>query len=302
MKRILSLIFITSILIFSLLLPNTLFARTQDNNAFSIYINKFSLDPNPIPVGDLAVSRVKVKEGERIIDIKFLGKDIPFYPFGPNEYWFLLGVGLKNKPGIYPLTIKLKRLSHYVTIKTDIHIAYRFFPEQFLHLPKNMVDLKGPILKRVLQDERIVERIVSRVHRKVLWTPPFIWPVRGKIISTFGLKRILNGEPRSQHRGLDLKAPYGTPVKATNSGKVALVRNCYLSGRTVIIDHGGGLYSLYAHLSRIYVLPGEYVKKGQVIGLSGKSGRATGPHLHWGISYLGVRVDPKELMSILGES
>jgi len=276
------------------------FIKNQEN-LFN-YIDKFTLDPNPIPIGDIAVSRIKVKSNEKIVDIKFLGKDIPFYPFGPNEYWFLLGVGLKNKPGYYPLIIKIRKANKILTTKVNIYISYRFFPEQFLHLPKKMVDLKGSILKRVLQDERIIEKVVSKVHKHVLWIPPFIWPVRGKIISEFGLKRILNGEPRSQHRGVDIKAPYGTPVKATNSGKVALVRNCYLSGKTVIIDHGGGLYSLYAHLSRVYVLTGQYVKKGQVIGLSGKSGRATGPHLHWGISYLGVRVDPKELMSILGES
>jgi len=278
------------------------FSLAENEESFSNYINKFTLDPNPIPIGDLAVSRIKVKPNEKIVDIRFLGKDIPFYPFGPNEYWFLLGVGLKNKPGNHPLVIKIKKANNILTTKIDIDVAYRSFPKQFLHLPKNMVDLKGPILKRVLKDERIVERVVSRVHKKILWIPPFIWPVRGKIISAFGLKRILDGEPRSQHRGVDIRAPYGTPVKATNSGRVALVRYCYLSGRTVIIDHGGGLYSLYAHLSRVYVLPGQYVRKGQVIGLSGQSGRATGPHLHWGMSYLGVRIDPKELMSILGKS
>ena len=297
-------IFRISVLFFVLffLSVSVSFSLTRNKGDFSNHINKFILDPNPIPIGDLSISRIKVKPNEKILDIKFLGKDIPFYKIAPSEYWFLLGVGLKNKPGNHPLIIKLKNANNISIIKIYINVAYRSFPEQFLHLPKNMVDLRGSTLRRVLQDEKVIERVVSRVYKKRLWTPPFIWPVKGKIISAFGLRRILNGEPRSQHRGVDLRAPYGTPVKATNSGRVALVRDCYLSGRTVIIDHGGGLYSLYAHLSRVYVLPGQYVKKGQVIGLSGKSGRATGPHLHWGMSYLGVRIDPKELMSILGKS
>jgi len=299
-KKIFKVSFIFFILFF--LGVSVSFSLAGNKESFSNYIDKFTLDPNPIPIGDLAVSRIKVKPNEKIVAIRFLEKDIPFYPFGPNEYWFLLGVGLKNKPGNHPLVIKIKKANNILITKIDIDIAYRSFPEQFLHLPKNMVDLRGSTLRRVLQDERVIERVVSRVHKNILWTPPFIWPVRGKIISKFGLKRILNGEPRSQHRGLDLQAPYGTPIRATNSGKIALVRNCYLSGLTVIIDHGGGLYSLYAHLSRVYVFPGQHVEKGQIIGRSGQSGRATGPHLHWGISYLGVRVDPKELMSILGES
>ncbi len=297
--RIFSFLSLTCILSISIFLTGIAYAGTPvslEKAQVSLHV-----EPNPIPVGDLALVTLTTSQNDRLMDVEFMNKHIPYYPLGKNKYWFFLVAGLKTEPGRYPLHVKIDQTDRTVTAATTIYVEYRSFPMQNLTLPKNMVNLKGRILRRVLTDERVIERTVSKVHKKILWIPPFIWPVKGKIISAFGLKRILDGEPRSQHRGVDLEAPYGTPVKAANCGKIALIRNCYLSGRTVIIDHGGGLYTLYAHLSRVYVRQGDYIDRGQTIGLSGQSGRATGPHLHWGISYLGIRIDPQAFMSILGE-
>ncbi|MDR2695609.1 MAG: M23 family metallopeptidase [Deltaproteobacteria bacterium] len=121
-------------------------------------------------------------------------------------------------------------------------------------------------------------------------------PVPGEISSAFGLRRIFNGQPRSQHKGLDLRGAAGTPVLAMADGTVALAEELYFSGNVVYLDHGLGLFSMYAHLSAIDVRPGQQVSAGQALGKVGSTGRVTGPHLHLGCYALGMAVDPTPLM------
>jgi murein DD-endopeptidase MepM/ murein hydrolase activator NlpD len=114
----------------------------------------------------------------------------------------------------------------------------------------------------------------------------------------FGEKRIYNNVPRSSHSGIDIAAPFGSPARASNSGRVVLARDLYFSGKTVIIDHGLGLFTYYCHFSRLKVSRGEAVEKGSVIALTGSTGRSTGPHLHWGVRLHGSRVDPAALLGL----
>jgi murein DD-endopeptidase MepM/ murein hydrolase activator NlpD len=124
--------------------------------------------------------------------------------------------------------------------------------------------------------------------------------VQADISSPFGYRRVINGAPRAPHTGVDLRAPMGTEVLAANSGRVALVGNFFFSGDSLVLDHGAGLYTTYFHLSEFKVREGAEVQKGEVIGLSGMTGRVTGPHLHWGARLNGARVDPFELVKKLG--
>lgn len=121
---------------------------------------------------------------------------------------------------------------------------------------------------------------------------PFVWPTGGIISGVYGSQRILNGQPRRPHFGVDIAAPRGTPVYAPAEGKVTLAASMVLSGNTLMIDHGYGLRSTFMHLNRLLVKPGSWVKKGQQVGEVGATGRATGPHLHWGMSWFNVRLDP----------
>jgi murein DD-endopeptidase MepM/ murein hydrolase activator NlpD len=114
----------------------------------------------------------------------------------------------------------------------------------------------------------------------MLWTTPFTVPIAGESGTNFGHRRVFNGQPRAPHAGADLKATTGTPIHSTNRGRVVLAKNLFFTGNTVILDHGLGIYSLYAHLSRIDVAVGTIVTNGQLIGLAGATGRVTGPHLH----------------------
>ncbi|HJT17882.1 MAG TPA: M23 family metallopeptidase, partial [Thermoanaerobaculia bacterium] len=127
---------------------------------------------------------------------------------------------------------------------------------------------------------------------------PFIDPIAGVKGTNFGVRRIFNGEPRAPHSGADLHAAAGTPVHATNRGRVVLAKNLFFTGNTVLLDHGFGIYSLYAHLSRIDVHAGETVNRGEVVGLVGATGRVTAPHLHWGMRVQGARVDPFSLVGV----
>jgi murein DD-endopeptidase MepM/ murein hydrolase activator NlpD len=120
-------------------------------------------------------------------------------------------------------------------------------------------------------------------------------PTDGPILNSFGRRRIINGEPRNPHTGEDIAAPEGAPVVASNSGVVRLIADHFFSGHSVFIDHGDGLYTMYFHLSKALVVPSQRVRKGEMIGLVGASGRATGPHLHWGARLNGARVNPLAL-------
>jgi murein DD-endopeptidase MepM/ murein hydrolase activator NlpD len=133
-----------------------------------------------------------------------------------------------------------------------------------------------------------------------LWTAPFVRPVDDPANSAFGTRSIFNGQPRGAHSGADFLSPAGRPVKAPNAGRVVLAKNLYYSGNTVIIDHGLGVFTYFAHFSKIDVAVGDIVTPGQIVGLVGATGRVTGAHLHWTLRVSGARVDPLSLLELLG--
>ncbi len=273
----------------------------QDINAASAPVS-IHVEPERIFLGGLALVRVETRGHIEGLNLRFLGNKIPCRP-GPRgrDYSALIGVGLDCRPGTHILTVKWQGPGGPDLYPYKVQIVARSFPEERLTVPERMVRFSPRVLKQVLDDQRAINRTCDRVSTEFYWQRPFIWPVHSKILSPFGLRRIFNGRPRSPHSGVDLRASEGTPVLATNYGRVALVRDCYLSGKTIVLDHGGGLYTLYAHLMSPKVKEGQKVRPGQVIGLSGATGRATGPHLHWGVSLFGKRLDPVKLMALLGK-
>jgi murein DD-endopeptidase MepM/ murein hydrolase activator NlpD len=158
-------------------------------------------------------------------------------------------------------------------------------------------------LARIEADFRLIEEAKRRDTDGVGFIEPVAWPVLGPISGVYGSQRILNGEPRSPHRGLDVAAPAGTPVGAMASGVVSLAEiDMYYTGGTVMIDHGHGLHSIYVHLQDVLVEPGQPVAQGATLGTVGATGRATGPHLHWGIYWFDRAVDPALLVGPMPES
>jgi murein DD-endopeptidase MepM/ murein hydrolase activator NlpD len=159
-----------------------------------------------------------------------------------------------------------------------------------------MVDFTEETYQRYLAERKELKRVLNQVRAERMWRHSFVTPVEGPITSAFGLRRIFNDKGRNPHSGVDIGAPEGTEVGACNDGIVVFAQELYLEGKTIIIDHGFGLYSIYMHLSEMQARKGDTVHVGEVIGLVGATGRVTGPHLHWGIKLLGAKVDPFSLV------
>jgi murein DD-endopeptidase MepM/ murein hydrolase activator NlpD len=248
---------------------------------------------------------VKVPLSEAATEVKgtFLDRTIPFFrevrAGEPAGYLGLVGIDMQDAPGTYELgvTIKngeqlVKRFSYHVLVTKEK------FAVEHLKLPKDKVDLDDKTLARwKLEQEQVRQALVDNSALR-LWHSGFIEPVNGKRTGIFGSVRILNGQPRNPHNGEDIGAPLGTDVAATNDGVVRLTVDHVFSGRGIFVDHGLGFYSMYFHLSEILVKDGDLVKAGQIIGRVGASGRATGPHLHWGVKLNGARVNPYALLDL----
>lgn len=164
-------------------------------------------------------------------------------------------------------------------------------------LPPSTVTPDPAATARIREDARMVATARQHRDKKPYYTQGFIWPAKGRISGLYGSQRILNGEPRRPHFGLDIAAPTGTEVHAPADGLITMTHpDMYYSGGTIILDHGQGLSSTFLHLSKILVEGGEFVRQGDLIGLIGATGRASGPHLDWRMNWLDRRVDPQPLL------
>jgi murein DD-endopeptidase MepM/ murein hydrolase activator NlpD len=178
-------------------------------------------------------------------------------------------------------------------------IQRREFSVQRLTLPSTMVDLDPETERRAAAETERLRAVYRTISPERLWRGRFVRPVPGTEPGTgFGSRRIINGKPRAPHTGIDFAAERGTPVVAVNSGRVALVGEYFFPGRLVVVDHGLGLHTLYFHLDSIDVAEGDPVDRGQRVGTVGSTGRATGPHLHFGALVGAARVDPASLLSL----
>lgn len=209
-----------------------------------------------------------------------------------------VGLGLDLEPGFYPMEVFIEKAGGWESAGKQIQVTAREFPLKRLWVPERYIKPPPEFRERIKLEGEILSIVYGIETEQWLGEGQFILPSSGKVRSNFGQRRIYNNEIESIHSGIDISEPYGTPVRASNSGRVVLANNLYFSGKTVIIDHGLGLFTSYCHFSRIKVKRGEIVKKGQVIGYAGATGRATGPHLHWGVKVCGKTVDPFSLLSL----
>nr|WP_257644017.1 M23 family metallopeptidase [Luteimonas salinisoli] len=177
---------------------------------------------------------------------------------------------------------------------TRIAVTPRDWPvERVSGVPPKTVDPPPAIAERIRREQARVTEARARDDARADFAQRFAWPVEGRISGRFGNHRVYNGKPGSAHSGMDIAVPSGTPVKAPAAGVVTFAdADLYLTGGTVLLDHGHGISSNFLHLSRIDVQPGDRVEQGRVIGAVGATGRATGPHLHWGMNWFDVRIDP----------
>ncbi len=219
--------------------------------------------------------------------------EVPFFRLDDTgRFGALVGIDLDAPTGKQILTVTV---GDRTVATVPVRITAQHFPIQTLTVPDEMVHLDDATLTRVKQEQQAALNAMAPVTAERWWSGPFVVPTDGPQMNSFGKRRIINGEPRNPHSGEDFSAPEGSQVVAANDGVVRLIGDHFFSGHSIFIDHGDGLYTMYFHLSKVVVTPGQRVRKGEVIGLVGSSGRATGPHLHWGARLNGARINPVEL-------
>lgn len=233
----------------------------------------------------------------------WLGHQLTFSYDASTRTWFALaGVTFETAPGKYPLELTAEQ----TTSKTSLNFT-RTFAVARAHYPQVKVELTvekkftepSPEQQaQIAEGVKIKQDYLSRVTPTREWDGSFTAPADAAISDVYGSQRIFNGEAQRPHWGLDFRVPTGTPVAAMNQGTVLLARFMYFEGNCVVIDHGQGLLTLYFHLSEFKVKEGDEVKRGQIIGLSGGTGRATGPHLHVAVRWQGTYLDPASLIRL----
>ncbi len=210
--------------------------------------------------------------------------------------FFIFGIS-RNSPS----NLDLEIITNKKISKRNINIKKRnWIIERIDGLPRNTVSPDKKTLNRIRNEGALISQRRKVSKDSILFESGFILPAEGRVSGVFGSQRVLNGKPRSPHSGLDLAAPIGTNVVATANGIVSLVHDdMILTGKTLMIDHGFGLHSIYIHLNDIFINEGDSVTQGQVIAGIGVTGRTSGPHLHFGITWYGVKLDPQSVLEVL---
>jgi murein DD-endopeptidase MepM/ murein hydrolase activator NlpD len=210
-----------------------------------------------------------------------------------------VGLDLNIKPGTYFIKILVQsqdgNTDHH---PKEILVLPKEFPTTKLWVDERFVTPPNEVLERIRRESELIRTIYSVYTPQWLGEGVFILPSSGEPDANFGEKRIFNNKPRSSHSGVDISSPFGAEVIASNSGRILLANDLYFAGKSVIIDHGLGVFSFYCHFSKIIATRGTLVNKGEVIGEVGATGRVTGPHLHWSVRINGSRVDPFSLLSL----
>lgn len=211
----------------------------------------------------------------------------------------LWGIDFESAVGIRRLRVdSMGRCGESHRATRDLRIVSGRFPSQTLRVDPAYVEPPPEESERIRKDQEKVARVWAAAPTPRGWSRAFRVPVNAPLRANFGARRMFNGKARSSHNGVDLSAAEGASVAAPAEGTVALAEDLYFSGGTVILDHGGGLFTTYFHMSRIDVRPGDRVAVGEPLGLVGATGRATGPHLHWGARLNGARVNPLDLLKL----
>ncbi len=232
--------------------------------------------------------------------VRFFGSKYIFWKNEKTgEHWAFLGLDLDIRPGNYPVSVVVQMHDGSLkTIKKELQIISKEFPIKKLWVEDKYVSPPAQVLDRIRTEAALIRSIYAIHTSEWLAEGAFVVPTGDKAAPNFGERRFFNDQPRSPHSGVDISSPSGTAVKASNSGRVVLAHELYYAGNAVIIDHGLGVFTFYCHFSSILVKIGDRVKKGQIIGEVGATGRVTGPHLHWSLRVHDSRVDPFSLLNL----
>ncbi len=241
----------------------------------------------PVP-GGVAVLRLESASAPAP-GVHFAGRPQPVVRTG--DAWFaLIGIPLDAESGKHEAMVTQAGVARPMSFA----IRPKHYPAQRLRIPdRRMVEPPPELAARIAAEQQRLQALKTHFSPAPAPDADFILPADGRLSGRFGLRRILNGQPRAPHAGLDVAVARGTPVRAAAPGTVLAVEDFYFAGKTVVVDHGQGLLTLYAHLAHADVVAGQTLRRGEALGASGASGRATGPHRHWGVLLGGTSVDPE---------
>jgi murein DD-endopeptidase MepM/ murein hydrolase activator NlpD len=244
--------------------------------------------------------RVTTPKAVRALSGNWLGHEIAFSFDASHKSWFALaGASLETKPGAYPIQLHGETAAgQTISFEKKIRVERQRYPRMQLKVPGRYTAPSPEDQRQIEQDKETKEDAFKTLSPDREWKGSFAAPVNAAISDVFGVERVFNGSVQSTHQGLDFRVTSGTPVAAVNRGRVILARPLFFEGNCVVIDHGQGLLTLYLHLSKFSVKEGDDVDKGQPIGLSGGTGRATGPHLHLAVRWQGVYLNPLVLLKL----
>jgi murein DD-endopeptidase MepM/ murein hydrolase activator NlpD len=250
--------------------------------------------------GSPVLFRVTTKKPFRKLSGDWLGHEIAFTFDASGKYWFALaGTSVETKPGSYPIELHAETSAgQAIAFQKQIRVDRQSYPRVQITVPSRYTAPNPEDQVEIQKGKEIKAEAFKTVTPEREWKGSFEAPANAEISDVFGVQRVFNGAVKSTHEGLDFRVPGGTRVTAVNSGRVLLARPLFFEGNFVVIDHGQGLLSLYLHLSKFSVKEGDEVQKGQEIGVSGGTGRATGPHLHLAIRWQGVYLDPQALLKL----
>ncbi|AXH12741.1 M23 family metallopeptidase [Halarcobacter bivalviorum] len=281
MKKILILLFIINQLIFALDISsqkiknaNTLFLKLEEKN---IKNPKLTIDSHNIDFFEI--------------------------PNKKDSYYALVPISYYKEFDKYKIIVSYIKNNKKVFKGINIEVIDGNYKSEIIKVTDNSkVTLNDKNKKRVDKEYKRAMNIYNKTTPKLYIKDDFIYPINSKITSDFGKKRVYNGTLKSYHSGTDFRAKNGTIIKAINNGKIVIAEDRFYAGKSIVIDHGQGIYSGYYHLSKKNFKVGDFVKKGDIIGLSGSTGRITGPHLHFSFRIHGILVDPLQAIELLNNN
>jgi murein DD-endopeptidase MepM/ murein hydrolase activator NlpD len=281
--------------IFCLLLSTTL-------STFAIPATRWAAqwEPTKLVNGSPVLFRVAAPLQLSELNGNFLGQEFSFRPSKTCHCWYAFaGVSLATKPGTYTLRVAGKnKAGNDGEMSYLVRVSAAHYPFSTIKVAPAFVEPPKEVEPQIQAADVAKKQAFSTSDPDPLWSGPFQRPAQTETSGVFGSARVYNGVKKSQHLGLDFHASIGTPVHATNAGTVILARPLYFEGNCVMLDHGQGLVTVYMHLSEFKVKEGDKVAAGQLIALSGGTGRSTGPHLHFAVRWRGEYLDPKTLLEL----
>jgi len=262
---------------------------------------RVALTPAVVVVGSPELIRVNAPAGA-IVEGEWMGEKLAFFRGRSGSGWYALaGVDVESAVGASDLRISAlpgKSGGNPIDLSRNVEIHAAHYRTSTLTVAPKFVQPAPEDMAQIKAEIALKSKVFSSSANEPLWSGDFRAPVTAEPTDSFGTRRVFNGKIDSVHKGMDFRAATGTPVHAGNSGVVVLARPLYYEGNCVAIDHGLGLFTISMHLSRIDVKEGERVSKGELVGLSGATGRVTGPHLHWAVRWQNAYLDPAKMLKM----